>query len=92
MEQLINVEVRRKAKIDDEWHIVDESCEALMRNNKIYLFFKDTDRIFSLNDKRAWWLETEKGMFMGSFISTSTYEDEKGVEVTVEWEYTVRSV
>ena len=92
MEKLIDVEVRRKAKVDGEWRIADESCKALIRNNKIYLFFKDTDRVFSLTDKRAWWFETEKGMFMGSFISTSTYEDEKGIEVAVDWEYTVRSV
>lgn len=92
MEKIVNVEVRRKAKVDAEWHIVDERCTALIRNNKIYLFLKDSDRIFSLNDERAWWLETEKGMFMGAFINTSTYEDEKGVAVTTEWEYVVRSI
>lgn len=92
MEKLVNVEVRRKAKIDDEWVIVDQACRALVREKSILLILNaDVSYTFKFDDARAWWLETEKGMFMGAFIRTSNYERD-GIEVTTEWEYVVRSI
>lgn len=92
MEQIVNVEVRRKAKVGEAWSIVDERCSALIRGNKLYLLLNDdTTRVLSLDDPRAWWLETEKGMFIGAFINTSTYERDDET-ITTEWEYVVRSI
>ena len=92
MEKFVNVEVRRKAKVDDEWVILDIPCQAILRENSIVLLLnEDTTYTFKFADPRAWWLETEKGMFIGAFIRTSTYERD-GIEITTEWEYVVRSI
>lgn len=92
MEKFVDVEVRRKAKIDDEWVILDKPCRAIMYENRIMLLLnEDTTYTFKFDDKRAWWLETEKGAFMGAFIRESTYERD-GIEITTEWEYVVRSL
>ena len=92
MEKLCTVEVRRKAKIDDEWRIVDQEAKAVVSADRVRLFLDDdTAFTFRLDDPRTMWLETEKGEFMGAFIRTSTYERD-GIEITTEWEYVVRSI
>ena len=92
MEKLVTVEVRRKAKIDEEWVIDDTTCSAVVSDTRVVLLLNNgTTLAFDLNAPRNWWLETDKGAFMGAFIRTSTYEI-NGIEVTSEWEYVVRSI